>query len=150
MGENFRFYSQLLLFKYYTTLNAAYLWACQKKYNKMTIEEVYDIPLNQKKMGLKLEAPRIFNINHKLTLNNPYSLIIGGEKVTKSIEKWINEAPELIWAVLYNNTVPVEVNIIRKLSLARDSFNKLKATIQALKPGLIHELVQKKKARTKA
>lgn len=116
----------------------------------MTIEEVYDIPLNQKKMGLKLEAPRIFNINHKLTLNNPYSLIIGGGKVTKSIEKWINEAPELIWAVLYNNTVPVEVNIIRKLSLARDSFNKLKATIQALRPGLINELVQKKKARTKA
>ena len=116
----------------------------------MTIEEVYDIPINQKKMGLKLVAPRIFNINHKLTLNNPYSLIIGGEKVTKSIEKWINEAPELIWAVLYNKTVPEEVCIIRRLSLARDSFNKLKATIQALRPDLIYELVQKKKARSQA
>ena len=101
-------------------------------------------------MGLKLEAPRIFNINHKLTLNNPYSLIISGEKVTKSIEKWINEAPELIWAVLYNKTVPEEVYIIRRLSLARDSYNKLKATIQALRPDLIHELVKKKKARSQA
>ncbi len=116
----------------------------------MTIEEAYDAPRFQKKMGLKLEAPRIFNINHKLTLHNPYSLIIRGEKITMTLEKWIQVAPVLIWAVLYNNIsapLPEEVKIIRNLSLAHDSYLKLKETIQELNPALIKELEQKKKHR---
>ena len=103
----------------------------------MSIEELYDIPLFKKKMGLSLKEPRIYNINHKLTLQNPYSLIIRGEKVTMTLEKWIQVAPELIWAVLYKDIstpVPQEVKIIRNLSLAHDSYLKLKATIKELKP----------------
>jgi hypothetical protein len=116
----------------------------------MTIEEAYDIPRFQKKMGLRLDAPRIFNINHKLTLNNPYSLIIRGEKSTMTIEKWIHIAPMLIWAVLYKDSsapLPEEVKIIRNLSLAHDSYSKLKDTIQELNPALLKELEQKKKLR---
>ena len=116
----------------------------------MSIEELYDIPLFKKKMGLSLKEPRIYNINHKLTLQNPYSLIIRGEKVTMTLEKWIQVAPELIWAVLYKDiSTPVlqEVKIIRNLSLAHDSYLKLKATIKELKPALINGLEQKKKPR---
>ena len=116
----------------------------------MSIEELYDIPLFKKKMGLSLKEPRIYNINHKLTLQNPYSLIIRGEKVTMTLEKWIQVAPELIWAVLYKDIstpVPQEVKIIRNLSLAHDSYLKLKATIKELKPALINGLEQKKKPR---
>lgn len=116
----------------------------------MSIEELYDIPLFKKKMGLSLKEPRIYNINHKLTLQNPYSLIIRGEKVTMILEKWIQVAPELIWAVLYKDIstpVPQEVKIIRNLSLAHDSYLKLKATIKELKPALINGLEQKKKPR---
>ena len=116
----------------------------------MSIEELYDIPLFQKRMGLSLKEPRIYNINHKLTLQNPYSLIIRGEKVTMKLEKWIQVAPELIWAVLYKDIstpVPQEVKIIRNLSLAHDSYLKLKATIKELKPALINGLEQKKKPR---
>jgi hypothetical protein len=116
----------------------------------MSIEELYDIPLFKKKMGLSLKEPRIYNINHKLTLQNPYSLIIRGEKVTMKLEKWIQVAPELIWAVLYKDIstpVPQEVKIIRNLSLAHDSYLKLKATIKELKPALINGLEQKKKPR---
>jgi hypothetical protein len=116
----------------------------------MTIEEVYDIPLFKKKMGLSLKEPRIYNINHKLTLQNPYSLIIRGEKVTMTLEKWIQVAPELIWAVLYKDSstpVPQEVEIINNLSLAHDSYLILKATIQEINPALIKELEQKKKPR---
>ena len=116
----------------------------------MSIEELYDIPLFKKTMGLSLKEPRIYNINHKLTLQNPYSLIIRGEKVTMTLEKWIQVAPELIWAVLYKDIstpVPQEVKIIRNLSLAHDSYLKLKATIKELKPALINGLEQKKKPR---
>jgi len=116
----------------------------------MTIEEVYDIPLFKKKMGLSLKEPRIYNINHKLTLQNPYSLIIRGEKVTMTLEKWIQVAPELIWAVLYKDSstpLPQEVEIINNLSLAHDSYLILKATIQELKPALINKLKQMKKHR---
>jgi hypothetical protein len=116
----------------------------------MSIEELYDIPPFKKKMGLTLKEPRIYNINHKLTLQNPYSLIIRGEKVTMSLEKWIQVAPELIWAVLYKDStapLPEEVKIIRNLSLAYDSYLILKATIQELNPALIKELEQKKKPR---
>jgi hypothetical protein len=116
----------------------------------MSIEELYDIPLFQKKMGLSLKEPRIYNINHKLTLQNPYSLIIRGEKVTMTIEKWIQVAPELIWSVLYKDStasLPEEVKIIRNLSLAHDSYLILKATIQELNPSLINKLKQKKKPR---
>jgi hypothetical protein len=116
----------------------------------MSIEELYDIPPFKKKMGLTLKEPRIYNINHKLTLQNPYSLIIRGEKVTMSLEKWIQVAPELIWAVLYKNStapLPEEVKIIRNLSLAYDSYLILKATIQEINPALIKELEQKKKPR---
>jgi len=116
----------------------------------MSIEELYDIPLFKKKMGLSLKKPRIYNINHKLTLQNPYSLIIRGEKVTMTLEKWIQVAPVLIWAVLYKDIstpVPQEVKIIRNLSLAHDSYLKLKATIKELKPALINGLEQKKKPR---
>ncbi len=116
----------------------------------MSIEELYDIPLFQKKMGLSLKEPRIYNINHKLTLQNPYSLIIRGEKVTMTLEKWIQVAPELIWAVLYKDSstpVPQEVEIINNLSLAHDSYLILKATIQEINPALIKELEQKKKPR---
>ena len=116
----------------------------------MSIEELYDIPLFKKKMGLSLKEPRIYNINHKLTLQNPYSLIIRGEKVTMSLEKWIQVAPELIWAVLYKDSsapVPEEVEITNNLSLAHDSYLILKATIQELNPALIKELELKKKPR---
>ena len=116
----------------------------------MSIEELYDIQLFKKKMGLSLKEPRIYNINHKLTLQNPYSLIIRGEKVTMTLEKWIQVAPELIWAVLYKDIstpVPQEIKIIRNLSLAHDSYLKLKATIKELKPALINGLEQKKKPR---
>lgn len=116
----------------------------------MSIEELYDIPLFKKKMGLSLKEPRIYNINHKLTLQNPYSLIIRGEKVTMTLEKWIQVAPELIWAVLYKDIstpVPQDVKIITNLSLAHDSYLKLKATIKELKPALINGLEQKKKPR---
>jgi hypothetical protein len=116
----------------------------------MSIEELYDIPLFKKKMGLSLKEPRIYNINHKLTLQNPYSLLIRGEKVTMSLEKWIQVAPELIWAVLYKDSsapVPEDVEIIRNLSLAHDSYLTLKATIKELQPALIKELEQKKKPR---
>ena len=116
----------------------------------MTIEELYDIPPFKKKMGLTLKEPRIYNINHKLTLQNPYSLIIRSEKVTMSLEKWIQVAPELIWAVLYKDStapLPEEVKIIRNLSLAYDSYLILKATIQEINPALIKELEQKKKPR---
>ena len=116
----------------------------------MSIEELYDIPPFKKKMGLTLKEPRIYNINHKLTLQNPYSLIIRGEKVTMTLEKWIQVAPELIWAVLYKNStapLPEEVKIIRNLSLAYDSYLILKATIQEINPALIKELEQKKKPR---
>ena len=100
----------------------------------MTIEEVYDIPLFKKKMGLSLKEPRIYNINHKLTLQNPYSLIIRGEKVTMTLEKWIQVAPELIWAVLYKDSstpVPQEVEIINNLSLAHDSYYISKLVMQS-------------------
>ena len=116
----------------------------------MSIEELYDIPLFKKKMGLSLKEPRIYNINHKLTLQNPYSLIIRGEKVTMTLEKWIQVAPELIWAVLYKDSstpVPQEVEIINNLSLAHDSYLILKAAIQEINPALIKELEQKKKPR---
>ena len=116
----------------------------------MSIEELYDIPLFQKRMGLSLKEPRIYNINHKLTLQNPYSLQIRDEKVTMSLEKWIQVAPELIWAVLYKDSsvpVPEEVKIIRNLSLAHDSYLILKATIKEVNPALIKELEQKKKPR---
>jgi hypothetical protein len=116
----------------------------------MSIEELYDIPLFKKKMGLSLKEPRIYNINHKLTLQNPYSLIIRGEKVTMTLEKWIQVAPELIWAVLYKDysvPVPQEVKIINNLSLAHDSYLILKSTIQELNPALIKELELKKKPR---
>jgi hypothetical protein len=99
----------------------------------MSIEELYDIPLFKKKMGLSLKEPRIYNINHKLTLQNPYSLIIRGEKVTMTLEKWIQVAPELIWAVLYKDcSVPVPQEVV---------------IIKSLNPALIKVLEQKKKPR---
>ena len=62
----------------------------------------------------------------------------------------IEELYDLIWAVHYKDIstpVPQEVKIIRNLSLAHDSYLKLKATIKELKPALINGLEQKKKPR---
>jgi hypothetical protein len=67
-----------------------------------------------------------------------------------TLEKWIQVAPELIWAVLYKDCsvpVPQEVVIIKSLSLAHDSYLKLKDTIEELNPALIKVLEQKKKPR---
>lgn len=115
----------------------------------MRLEDLYNTPRSSKKMGLVLQRPSVYNINHKLTLRDPYGVIIDGVAHTKSVKKWIAEEPELVWCILYkkHSLLTKIIEIVKPLSLAYDAYRSLKKRVQEVNPNLLLELEQKKTAR---
>ncbi len=112
----------------------------------MTIEDKYDTVASFKKFGLSNRRPSIYNINHKLTLKDPYCIKIGAESFTRSIQKWIEQDPKLVWCILYRSYkfYYTDVEIFRPMSLASDAYKHLKRLIEKQNPELIRQLEQKK------
>ena len=52
-------------------------------------------------MGLRAKSPREFNIDRKLRPQDPLILFIDGERISKSIARWIEIAPGRIWDKIY-------------------------------------------------
>lgn len=113
-----------------------------------TIETVtrYKKYSQSRRMGLSLNSPRVYNINHKLTLKDPYCIKIGSESFTRSIQKWIEQDPKLVWCILYRSYkfYYIDVEIVRPMSLASDAYRHLKRIIEKQNPELIRQLEQKK------
>ena len=104
-------------------------------------------------MGLRAKSPREFNIDRKLRPQDPLILFIDGERISKSIARWIEIAPGRIWDKIYKSSeygsmynVP-DKKEVDKLSLCSNAYSLLRKAIEEKSPDRLEELEQKNRTR---